>query len=177
MLLTERNFRIAFGTSFILLIATVLLLSASAHAQTANQTQIAKSPVQETEKLTVLKPAVTEIKGIAIGMTADEVKDKLGKAKTADKSGLYYVFSDEHSMQIALDADEKVQMIAAFYVGKDAEAPKFEDVLGAGTTIEKQADGKIYKLVDYPEAGYWIAYNSVTVQDKPMVTITMQKMP
>ncbi|MDQ4121239.1 MAG: hypothetical protein M3209_07320 [Acidobacteriota bacterium] len=138
-----------------------------------NDSQTVETPA--TEKKSVLMPVVNNLKGITIGMTADEVKDKLGKAKVADANGLYYVFSDEESMQITLDPDKKVQMIATIYSGEETNAPKYEDVFGAEVAVEKQPDGRIYKLVQYPDAGYWVAYNWLMVGDKPMTTVTMQK--
>jgi hypothetical protein len=152
-------------------------LSTTAFAQTETiaRSEIKKSAEQEKAQ-TVLQPAVANLKGIAIGMTADEVKDKLGKAKFTDPNGFYYVFSDDETMQVTLDADKKVQMIAAIYMGDEANAPKYEDVFGAGATIEAQPDGKIYKLVNYPDAGYWVAYSRVMVSGEPTTTVTMQKM-
>lgn len=130
---------------------------------------------QAVEKKAVLMPLVNDLKGIKLGMTAEEVKDQLGKAKVADDTGFYYIFSDDESMQIALDGDKKVRMVAAIYNGDEAKAPKYEDVFGSDAAVEKQPDGKIYKIVQYPDAGFWVAYNRMMVGDEPMITVTMQK--
>lgn len=53
-------------------------------------------------------------------------------------------------------------------------APTPEAVLGTG--IEAKPDGTLYKLVQYPEAGYWVAY-SRTAGNEPLTVITMQAMP
>jgi hypothetical protein len=45
-----------------------------------------------------------------------------------------------------------------------------------GTAIEGKPDGALYKLVQYPQAGYWVAY-SRTDGDEPLTIITMQAMP
>jgi hypothetical protein len=42
--------------------------------------------------------------------------------------------------------------------------------------VEAKPDGTLYKLVQYPEAGYWVAY-SRTAGDAPFTIITMQAMP
>ena len=36
-------------------------------------------------------------------------------------------------------------------------------------------DGSMCQLNRYPEAGYWVSYNRIA-GDKPIVTITVQKM-
>ena len=168
----ERNFRISFVTAFILLIATLLWLSISALAQT----EAAKIDVQETEKQAVSQPVLTEYKGIKIGMTSEEVRETIDKKpKVEDKDGFYYVFSDEETAQIGLDADKKVRVISVMYMGKDADVPKYEDVFGKDVAATETEGGGVYNLVRYPEAGFWVAYNRTT-GDNPMVTITIQKM-
>jgi len=172
--------RVNMGMFYVMTILSVMfwLTIATAFAQTTEitQTEAAKTEIQETEKPTVLQPALADIKGITIGMTADEVKDKLGKAKSSDATGFYYVFSDEESMQITLDADKKVRVVAMFYIDDEAAAPKYEDIFGADAKVEKQGNGRIYNLVRYPDAGYWVAYDRIMVEDEPMITVTMQKM-
>lgn len=158
-------------------VATILslifwLTTATAFAQT----ETAKIEVQENAEQTILQPVLTEYKGIKIGMTSDEVREKLDKKpKVADNDGLFYVFSDEESVQIGLDADKKVRVISIMYAGKNAEVPKYEDVFGKDIALSKTEDGRIYNLVRYPESGFWVAY-SQTAGDNPMTTITIQKM-
>ena len=127
----------------------------------------------ETPKA-VMMPVLQNYKDIKIGATADDVRDKLGKAKIDDKDGFFYQFDDEMA-QIRLDKAKKVRVISITYLSDNKNTPKFEDVFGTDVKAEPGADGMIYKLVRYPEAGYWVAY-SRTAGDKPMVTVTMQKM-
>ena len=142
------------------------------------QKETAKTDIQKTEKPAVLQPMVTEYKGIKIGTTADEVRELLDeKPEVADNNGFYYIFSDREAVQISLDADKKVKMIATIYMGEKAEAPKFADVFGSEMTVEKQENGRIYQQVNYPDAGYWVSYSRIMIEEKPMVTVTMQKMP
>ncbi|MGI8467055.1 MAG: hypothetical protein ACR2N3_01230 [Pyrinomonadaceae bacterium] len=170
-------------TASIVQIGLVLLLvfwlfTAAADAQTTNNNaqQQATATIQttsETKTTPVLMPVLTDYKGVAIGMTADEVKDKLGKAKIEDKDGFYYKFSDDEAAQIALDKDKKVRAISEMYSGDNA--PKYTDVFGTAAQTVTAPDGSIYNLVRYPEAGVWIAY-SRSAGDKPFVTVTLQKM-
>ena len=76
--------------------------------------------------------------------------------------------------QIRLNKDKKVRLISITYTNDNKNAPKFEYVFGTSVKAEPGADGMIYKLVRYPEAGYWVAY-SRTAGEKPSVTVTMQK--
>ncbi len=135
------------------------------------QTEMQKT---ETPKA-VMMPVLQNYKEVKIGMTADDVRDKLGKAKIDNKDGFFYQIDDDELAQIRLDKDKKVRLIAITYMSDNKNAPKFEDVFGTDVKAEPNADGKIYKLVRYPEAGYWVAY-SRTAGDKPTVTVTMQKM-
>ena len=121
------------------------------------------------------KTALTNLRGITIGMTADQVTDKIGKPETSDQTGMLYTFSNGETLQLSLDADKKVRMIATVYSGKDAKAPEPNEIFGSTETVQPQADGRIYKLVRYPDAGYWIAYSRLNLDSGPMITVTIQK--
>lgn len=125
---------------------------------------------------TVAQPAMTEIRGITLGITADEVKRLLGKPKVDDKDGFYYVLSDHESMQIRLDSDGKVNTASIIYTGADAKTPEADAVFGASADITPGTDGRIYELVRYPEAGFWVSYSRIMLENGPMTTITMQKL-
>ncbi len=167
MALTERNFRISFFTAFVLLVATILWLTISALAQT--ETTKINSRKTETQ------PVFTHYKEIKIGTTAEEVRDKLGKAKIDDQDGFFYEISDEEMAQIRVDKNKKVRLISVTYLDKSKTTPQYTDVFGADAIEAAQPDGSVYKLVRYPQAGYWVAY-SRTAGDEPTVTVTMQKM-
>ena len=141
----------------------------NAQNQTMAQTE---TPKAETPKA-VMMPLLQSYKEIKIGMTADEVKDKLGKPETSNDTSFYYEFSDKESVQIGLDADKKVRVISITY--SDENAPKPEDVFGKEKTVTPDADGKIYEIVNYPEMGYWVAY-SKTGGKNAMIFVTMQKL-
>ncbi len=165
-----------FGASCVA-VALLFLLSATAFAQneTVAQNQAATT-VRDVKKQTAPQPALNDIRGITIGMTADEVKDKLGKAKTADKTGFFYRFSDEESLQITLDSNKKVRSVVTYYIGEGAESPKYADVFGADVPLKTRPNGKIYNLVKYRDAGYWVSYSRIMVDNGPMITVTMKKM-
>jgi len=147
-----------------------------AFGQTAENTQTAATQIADKKsETTILMPVLIDYKGIKIGTTAEEVRDKLGKAKIDDKDGFFYEISDEEFAQIRLDGDKKVRLVSITYLNKNEHTPKYADVFGAETPDATKPDGSIYNLVRYPEAGYWVAY-SRTAGEKPTVTVTMQKL-
>ena len=115
-------------------------------------------------------PVFADYRGVKIGMTADEVRGKLDGLKKGERQD-FLVFSEHESAQIYYDAAGKVTAISIDYF--DTSAPSPDAVLG--TALQAKADGSMYQLNRYPEAGYWVSYNR-TAGDKPIVTITMQKM-
>ncbi len=129
-----------------------------------------KAPAEDGDKN---DPPFHEYKGVRIGMAADEARKKLGDP--ADKSDRqdFYTFSDNESAQVFYDAEKKVFAISVNYLGGD-KSPTCKSILGA--EAEAKPDGSIHRRVDYPKAGFWVAY-SRTPGDEPMVTVTMQKKP
>ena len=117
-------------------------------------------------------PVFKDYHGVSIGMSADEVRGKLDRIKKGDGQD-YLAFSDQESAQIYYDDKGRVTAISIDYFGGQNNAPTPETVLG--TTIQAKPDGSMYQLNRYPQAGYWVSYNR-TAGDKPIVTITMQKM-
>lgn len=131
----------------------------------------AVSGLAQTNKL----PAMQDYRGVAIGMTADEVRGKLGSAKTEDKDGFFYVFSDTETAQIMMDADQKVRVISIDFMSDHKNPPSFNDVFGADEKAEPKPDGGIYKMIRYPDAGMWVAYSRLG-GDQPVISITINKM-
>jgi hypothetical protein len=185
MIYQEKNSSI---TSFFVVLgllgALILLATLSSFGQTVSpdkepnaesQNEVDKTAVQEV-KAAGLQPVFTEYKGITIGMTADEVRDKIDKKpKIEDKDGFYYVFSDDEAMQIVLDENKKVKVISIIYSGGSSNTPTYEAVFGKDVSLEKSADGRVYKLIRYPDSGFWVAYSS-GAGEKPTVTVTIQKL-
>lgn len=107
-------------------------------------------------------------------MSADEVKEKLGKPKIGDKAGSYYEFSKGESAQIGLDNAKKVRTIALIFSSDSPDVPTYADVFGPDVPLAAKPNGSIYKLIRYPEAGYWVAY-SRSAGEKPITIITMRR--
>lgn len=118
------------------------------------------------------QPAVSQFKGIRIGMTADEARKKLGNPRDKSPEQDFYIFNDNEAVQVFYDKGGAVSAISIDFMNGANGIPTSKDVLGADA--EPKADGSVYKLVRYPKAGYWVSY-SRTAGNEPTVTITMQK--
>jgi hypothetical protein len=119
-------------------------------------------------------PKFTEYRGVRIGMSVDDTRQKLGNPREKDKTQDLFVFSSRETAQVFYDKQQKVYAISIDYAGKDRAAPTPADVLGKDITAK--TDGSMYQMQEYPEAGYWVSYNR-TAGDTPLVTVTMQKIP
>lgn len=119
-------------------------------------------------------PAWQNYKGVIIGMTADEVRAKLGAPKLDDADGFFYVFSDTETAQVMFDAKKTVSLVSVVYAAEHAASPTFADVFGKTEELTAKPDGSVYKMVRYPDAGYWVSYSRMA-GDKAMVTITIRK--
>lgn len=151
-----------------------LALTAEAQAQASGATSQAVIS-KATAKPAKNAPAFQAYKNVKLGMTADEVKTTLGKPETESAEELYYTFGEDESAQIMMDKDKKVRVISLTYSENNKNAPKFEDVFGPNEKKEPKPDGSIYKMVRYPEAGFWVAYSG-SVNGDSVVSITLQKM-
>lgn len=117
-------------------------------------------------------PAFQEFKGVRIGMSAAEARQKLGSPTDKGDTQDFYLVSEKESVQVMYDAAHKVSALALIYMNAGANAPTAKSVLGAD--LEAKPDGSLYKMVRYPKAGYWVSY-SRTAGDAPIVSVTMQK--
>lgn len=113
-----------------------------------------------------------EYRGIQLGMSADEVRKKLGSPKDKGDEQDLFVFGDNESAQVVYDQTRKVVTISADFLSTDASVPTAKQVFGADA--EAKADGSVYKMVRFPKAGYWLSYNR-TGGTAPMTSITLQK--
>ena len=117
-------------------------------------------------------PVFREYRGIRIGMTAEEVRAKLEGLKKGTAQDFLF-FSEQESAQIYYDDNGNVIAISVDYLGDNSKSPSPSAVLGVH--LQAKPDGSMYQLNRYPGAGYWVSYNR-TAGDKPIVSITMQKM-
>ena len=149
------------------LLLTALLVSAFALSAQAARAQGAGAAKEKDE------PPFHEYKGVRIGMTTDEARKKLGTPTDKGDTQDFYAVNDNETAQVFYDAEKKVYALSIIYVGGGAAgAPNAKAVLGA--EVEAKPDGSMHRRVDYPKAGYWVAY-SRTAGDAPLVTVTMQK--
>jgi hypothetical protein len=118
------------------------------------------------------KPYYHDYKGVQIGMAQEEARKKLGVPKEKDDAQDFYIFSDKETAQIFY-RDKKVVALSVTYMGVKTDAPEAKAVFGAD--IQPGKDGRVYKMVRYPEAGFWVSYSRLS-GDEPMVTVTMQKL-
>ena len=173
-----------FHSAFVLTLFAALLTAAPAtYAQEKSPTGSNGSEIAGNEAPAAVNnekaapaaatPVFTNYKGVTIGMSADGVRQKLDHLKEKGEAQDFFVFSDDESAQVFYDAEGKVMAVSLNYVGTKSGAPDAKAVLGE--EIEAKADGSMYKLVRYPEAGYWVSYNR-TAGDSPIITVTMRKM-
>lgn len=128
---------------------------------------VVSAPAQTDDK----EPAYREYKGVRIGMTADEARKKLGEPTDKDDKQDFYSFNDNESAQVFYDSDKKVYAVSVIYLG-GGSVPTAKTVFGSD--IEANPDGSVHGRIDYPKAGYWVAY-SRTSGSSPLTTVTMQK--
>jgi hypothetical protein len=176
--LTRRSLqRVSLSAFLLILIGGIF----SAQAQTNSSTPaLAKSQsngnaaaASSNDDANALAPVYHDFKGVQIGMSADEVRRKLGRPKESDETQDFFVFSDTQLARVYYDNAHKATAIIVTYIGKSNGAPSPKDILGSD--IEAKSDGSMYKMVQYPKAGFWVAYSRVS-GDEPMTIITMQKM-
>lgn len=119
------------------------------------------------------QPLYREYRGVRLGMTAAETREKLGTPVMMSNEQDYYVVSSNETAQVAYDAFQKVMTISTDYTG-GVGAPDYKAVVGEGMLLQRP-DGSLFRMVQYPSAGIWVSYNKsgTTV---PIVTITMQIM-
>ena len=160
-----------FGRVFLtlLMLITLVLLAATSAATTRAQT--ARRAAHSTPTAPVQQPLYSEYRGVRIGMTALEVRAKLGEPLQKADDGDFYAFSEKETAQIAYDASHIVKTISVDYVG-GVGAPDYRAVVGSA--VEVKPDGAIYKVVHYDALGFWVYYNR-SAGDAPTVTITLQK--
>ena len=163
-------------TLLLLPVIGLILVVSIANGQTVYsetaQEEVATVTTSSASKPATKVPVFTDYRGVRIGMTAEEVRSKLDELKKGDGQD-FLVSSERESAQIYYDDQGRVTAVSVDYFGGNSNAPSPDAVLGAA--LQAKADGSMYQLNRYPEAGYWVSYNR-TAGDKPIVTITIQKM-
>ena len=118
------------------------------------------------------QPVYREYRGVHLGMTATEVRTKLGEPtlKSADQD--FYVLSANETAQVAYDAAQKVVTISTDYAG-GVGAPDYRSVVGEG--LVERPDGSVFRMVMYDAQKFWVSYNKSTAV-VPTVTVTIGTM-
>lgn len=165
-----------FSFFFSIVIAVSLVLGASTRIQggvfTVNiNTPSGQEKVAGTNPAT--EPAFKDYKGVRIGMSADEVAEKLGEPAVKDNNEEVFLISDVEMVQVLYDKAGGVSALSITYSAEHTNPPAALAVLGEDVAAD--ADGRIYKLIRYPESGYWVAY-SRTAGTAPVVSVTINKM-
>lgn len=161
-----RNHKVNFLVVLIMSAMSALLVGWGA------TTQAQKSRAALGNAAAIQQPLYTEYKGVRLGMTAQEVRTKLGEPTLKDTAVDYFIFSEMEAAQIAYDAESKVRVISADYQNGTGAPPPAAVV---GTELETKANGSLYKIVYYDSLRFWVSY-SRTTGAAVIVTITIQKM-
>ncbi len=119
-------------------------------------------------------PFVSQLKGISIGMTPDEVVEKLGKPKSSDDAGMLFSLAKNEMAQIGVGPKGKVRTIALIYEDGNDNAPSLNDIFGPGVEPIENENGSIYKMVRYEKEGFWMAF-SRSGDKKPLTTVMIRK--
>lgn len=114
-------------------------------------------------------------KDVTLGMTADQVREKMGEPKSEDDESLFYMISETETAQFVLDANKNVRIISVIYTAEHIGAPAFADVFGKAAVAEPRTDGSVFKMVRFEEAGFWVSYNRMA-GEKAMVIVIIQKL-
>lgn len=137
-------------------------------AITLAQTNKKRATAEET-------PVFKEYRGVQIGWLADDVRKKLGDPASKGDEQDFYMFGEKETAQFQYDkATKKVVAISVDFMNGGAAILTPQQVFGSD--IEAKPDGSKYKLIRYPEAGYWLSY-SRTAGDTPIITVTIAKLP
>lgn len=148
--------------SFLIAAAILLLAAESGNAQRRPGGQ------SSAEDL----PAFHEYRGVQLGMTAAEVRKKLGDPKDKSAEQDFYMFTETEMAQVVYDKTEKVIAISADFMSANGATPSAKDVFGS--EVEAKPDGSMHKMMRFPKAGYWLSYNRTSGADA-VVTIQLQK--
>jgi hypothetical protein len=130
-----------------------------------------QAPAIKASKLQaqVQQPLYKEYRGIRLGMTATEVRSKLGEPALKSDEQDFYILSANETTQIAYNAAQKVITISTDYAG-GVGAPDYKNVVGEG--LLQRPDGSLFRMVMYDSERFWVSYNKSTAV-VPTITITI----
>jgi len=152
---------------FFLIGALLLIILAGALAQAQTQVPGAKNVRAHAQ---VDQPLYRDYRGVHLGMTAVEVRAKLGEPALKSDEQDFFVISVNETVQIAYNAEHKVMTISTDYSG-GIGAPDYKAVVGEGVLLQRP-DGSLFKMVMYDAERFWVTY-SKSATASPIVTITI----
>jgi len=150
-------------TALIVITMAGFIFTTGVHAQ--------KARAASTDTSVVQQPLYTDFRGAKLGMTVEQVREKLGTPVLKDAEMDYFVLSDAISAQVAYDANHQATTISVDYAN-GAGAPEYRAVVGPEITTHP--DGSMYAMVRYQSQRFWVSY-SRTAGPVSVVTITIQK--
>lgn len=155
-------------TELIFLLIGMLLLLTLARI-TTGQSEV---PGARTLKANaqVQQPLYREYRGVHLGMTAAEVRAKLGEPAMKSNEQDFFILSVNETAQIAYNAAQKVMTISTDYAG-GVGAPDYKNIVGEGMLLQRP-DGTLFKMVMYDAERFWVTY-SKSATTSPIVTITI----
>jgi hypothetical protein len=121
----------------------------------------------------VEEPLLREYRGVRIGMSQEQARQRLGTPGDVSDRQDFYTFSGVESAQVFYDAQKRVMAVSVNYLGENGGAPAPEKVFGVA--VAAGADGSVYKMVRYERAGYFVVYSRTAGEAPPLITVTMQK--
>ena len=141
----------------------LLLLGGIAQGQTPGMKTISQ----------IQQPVYREYHGVRLGMTATEVRTKLGEPVLKSDEQDFYVVTPNETTQIAYNTAQRVVMISTDYTG-GVGAPDYKTVVGEG--LLERPDGSLFRMVRYDAEHFWVSYNK-SASVAPVVTITIGAVP
>lgn len=152
---------------FFLIGALLILAFAAVLARGQSETPGARTARAHAQ---VQQPLYREYRGVRLGMTAAEVRAKLGEPALKSDEQDFYLISANETAQIAYNAAQRVITISTDYTG-GAGAPDYKSVVGEGLLLQRP-DGSLFRMVMYDSERFWVSYNK-SASAVSLVTITI----
>jgi len=151
---------------FLLIGALLILLLGSV---VANGQNVAPGAITARAQAQAQQPLYREYRGVRLGMTATEVRAKLGEPVMKSDEQDFFVISVNETAQIVYSA-QKVITISTDYAS-GIGAPDYRSAVGEGMLLTRP-DGSLFKMAMYDAERFWVTYNK-SATSVPMVTITI----
>ena len=155
-------------TELIFLLIGILLLLALARVATGQSETPGTRALKAHSQ--IQQPLYRQYRGVRLGMTAAEVRAKLGEPAMKSDEQDFYVLSPSETAQVGYDGAQKVITISTDYAG-GVGAPDYRSVVGEGLLLQRP-DGSLFRMVMYDSERFWVTYNK-SAATLSMITITI----